>query len=162
MPTMPSPLHDLLERIEADPEPISSLESSRRLFKALADWQAALVGEAVGSGASWEEVGAALGTTRQAAWARFRSVAEQTEGRSIPHRQEVKAMQESIKDQLRSLQAQLKVLDQKWREQQAQLRHQSRDLERQRAEDRKKLQHDIRAAETTLRAEIRKLREPPP
>ena len=160
MTDMPASLREALTRTAEHPRAVAALGSTSDLFDALKDWQSELVAEAIDSGASWEDIGAALGTTRQAAWARFRSVAEELEGRTVPDQKEVKAMQQRVKDELRSLQIQLKSFDQKWREQQAQLRQQTRDLERHRADERKKLQQDVRAVEARLRAEIRALREP--
>lgn len=160
MTDIPASLQEALSRTEGHSQAISALGSTRHLFGAVTEWQSKLVAEAIQSGASWEDVGAALGTTRQAAWARFRSVAERLEGRTIPNQKEVAAMQQRVREELRSLRQQLKSFDQRWREQQAQLRRETRDLERKRLDERKELQQELRAAESALRDEIRALREP--
>jgi hypothetical protein len=162
VPTVPSSLEETLKRTMSDQEPVVALASTKELFGELAEWQGQLVSEALRAGATWDDIGSALGTTRQAAWARFRPVAEQLEGRSIPTPKEVKAVQQAIKDELRSLQDRLKSFDQKWRERHAELRQQTRELERQRAEERSALQHEIREAQAKLREEIRALRRPTP
>jgi predicted RNase H-like nuclease (RuvC/YqgF family) len=160
MADIPASLRESLERTKADPEPLSALGSSRQLFREISAWQTKLVAKAVGTGASWEEVGAALGTTRQAAWARFRSVAESDQEGPTFRPREVAAMKERVNQEVRSLQQKLKEFDEKWRARQAELRERARNLERERATERKQLQHEIRATTSELRDEIRRLREP--
>ncbi len=155
--------HSLLEswkRTTTEPETLSALASSRKLFKDISAWQSRLVADAVSAGASWEDVGEALGTTRQAAWARFRSVAEQIEGRSVPTSEEVRVVKQHVNEELRSLQSKLKDFDQKWRERQGELTRQARTLDRERREERKELQQEIRNATAELREEVRRLRQP--
>jgi hypothetical protein len=52
-------------------EPVPALCDAARAAAALEKLQADLVARARRSGRSWADVGAALGTTRQAAWQRF-------------------------------------------------------------------------------------------
>jgi len=162
MADIPGSLRESLERTKSDPEPLSALGSSRQLFREISAWQTKLVAKAVGAGASWEDVGAALGTTRQAAWARFRAVSESDQVTPILSPKEVVAMKEHVNQELRSLQQKLKEFDQTWRARQAELRESARDLERKRATERKLLQQEIRATTSELRDEIRRLREPIP
>jgi chromosome segregation ATPase len=143
-----------------DATAVDALKGTKLLFGEVAAWQSTLVENAIREGATWEEIGDALGTTRQAAWARFRSVAEKVEGLSVPSAQEVKTMTERVKEQLRDLQAQMKEWDDKWRRRQAELTDQARKLERERREERKQLQQDIRSVQHDLREEIRALRRP--
>jgi hypothetical protein len=157
MADIPASLQDLLDKTKTDPEPLSALGSSRQLFREISTWQTELVADAVGAGASWEDVGAALGTTRQAAWARFRSVAESEQ---MPDPKEVAAMRDQVREELRSLQQKVKDFDQKWRARQAELRDQARELERERASERKLLQQQLRTTTSELREEIRRLRSP--
>jgi hypothetical protein len=160
MADMPASLRDLLERTRTDPESLSALGSSRQLFKEISTWQSELVADAVGAGASWEDVGAALGTTRQAAWARFRSVAESDRQGQRPDPKEVAALRDQVRQELQSLQQKVKDFDQKWRARQAELRDQARELERERATERKLLQQELRTTTSELREEIRRLRSP--
>jgi hypothetical protein len=157
---IPASLEELLERTKTDPEPLSALGSSRQLFREISTWQSELVADAVGAGASWEDVGAALGTTRQAAWARFRSVAESDRQTQRPDPKEVAAMRDQVRQELQSLQQKVKDFDQKWRARQAELRDQTRELERERAAERKLLQQQLRTTTSELREEIRRLRSP--
>jgi hypothetical protein len=161
MSALPDPLRELLEETEAEQQPVPALLSSRRLFKEVSNWQAQMVAAALESGATWEEIGAALGTTRQAAWARFRSVAEKLEGHSVPTSQEVKAMNQRVKDELRGLQSRLKEFDEMWRERQAALTEQARKLEHDRRLERKQLQQEMRSIHASLRDEIHSLRQTP-
>ena len=68
---VPNALSDAVERASSEPA-VAAVAASRSLHQAVVQWQVDLVGEALAGGASWEDVGEALGTTRQAAWARFR------------------------------------------------------------------------------------------
>jgi hypothetical protein len=158
---IPEPLTTALGRTTDHSDPIEALRASRGLFKGLSTWQSQLVAEAVESGATWEQVGAALGTSRQAAWARFREIAERTQERRTPMAEEAAALQRRLKDDVRALEARLKALDGEWREARDGLQQQLRELDRQRVEERKALQQDVRETATTLREEIRRLREPP-
>ena len=148
------------ERARGAGDPVASLEATRVLFGELRDWQSELVRAALARDATWEDVGGALGTTRQAAWARFRDVAEAVEDRSIPSPQEVKAMTQREHDELRTLSEKVKEFDRKWRERQAELTAQARALERERADERRQLRAEIRGAHASLRAAIRELRAP--
>ena len=66
-------VHDGGLRLRGDWEadPIAALCETARTAAALEKLQADLVARARRSGRSWTDVGAALGTTRQAAWQRF-------------------------------------------------------------------------------------------
>lgn len=160
MGEVPEPLLDSWKATTGEPEALLALASSTRLFKEISSWQSRLVADALNVGASWEDVGEALGTTRQAAWARFRSVAEEVDGKSIPSHQEVRAVQQRVNEELRSLQTKLKDFDQKWRERQTELIRRAQVLERERREERKQLQQEIRSATAELRDQVRRLREP--
>jgi len=162
MAEVPEPLLDSWKATTGEPEALSALASSKRLFKEISSWQSRLVADALNVGASWEDVGEALGTTRQAAWARFRSVAEEVDGKSIPSHQEVRVVQQRVNEELRSLQTKLRNFDQKWRERQTELTRQTQVLERDRREERKQLQQEIRSATAELRDQVRRLREPTP
>ena len=145
----------------ADPDPLDALRSSRRLYGELPGWQGRLVVEGLRAGATWEQIGTALGTTRQAAWARFRHVAEQAEGRRGPMPEQVAALQGRLNDEVKALQGRLKTLDAEWRADRGRMQQELRALDRTRAEQRKQLQHELRETATTLRDEIRALREAP-
>jgi chromosome segregation ATPase len=159
--TAPTPVRDAWERATEISDPLAALTGTRELFGEIASWQTTLVEDALRTSATWEEIGAALGTTRQAAWARFRSVAEQVEGLSIPNSKEVKEMSRHVKDELRGLQSKLNDFDQTWRERQADLTEQARQLERERRQERKQLQQEMRSLQASLRDEINALREVP-
>ena len=66
-------LQRVWERVSRDAEPMAALRASKLLRLVLARWDRILVKEALEAGATWEELGRALGVSRQAVWARFRS-----------------------------------------------------------------------------------------
>jgi len=158
---IPDELNDTWTAATEDPDALDALRASRGLFAQLSTWQGRLVAEGLQAGATWEQVGSALGTTRQAAWARFREVAETTEGRKIPMPQQVAALQTKLNDEMKGLQERLKGLDAGWREERERLQEELRELDRERAEQRKALQQELRDTAAALRDEIRALREAP-
>jgi hypothetical protein len=158
---IPDELNDAWTAATEDPDALDALRASRGLFAQLSNWQGRLVAEGLQAGATWEQVGSALGTTRQAAWARFREVAEKTEGRRVPMPEQVAALQTKLNDEMKGLQDRLKGLDADWREDRARLQEELRALDRERAEQRKALQQELRDTAAVLRDEIRALREAP-
>ena len=160
MRQMPKSVLEAWAEATSDTDSLATLGATKVLVGEVAQWQSDLVRDAVGRGATWDDIGAALGTTRQAAWARFRSVAEEETDTSIPMRQEVKAVTQRINDELRALQTRLKDFDEKWRARQTELSLQARELERARREERKQLQQELRSIHGDLRQELRRLREP--
>ena len=66
-------LQRVWDRVIRDAEPVAALRASKLLRLVLARWDRILVREALEAGATWEELGRALGVSRQAVWARFRS-----------------------------------------------------------------------------------------
>jgi hypothetical protein len=156
---IPNELKDAWTAATEDPGALDALRASRGLFAPLTNWQGQLVAEALQEGATWEQIGSALGTTRQAAWARFRDVAETTEGRRIPMPEQVAALQTKINDEIKGLQERLKTLDSGWREDRERLQEELRALDRERGERRKAIQQELRDTATALREEIRALRE---
>jgi t-SNARE complex subunit (syntaxin) len=157
---IPGSLRDLVDATDAESHPVDALRSSRALFKKVSEWQKRIVAEAIESGATWEEIGDALGTTRQAAWGRFRNVIEGTEDRSRLDAEEVKSMNQQVKEQVRALRLRLDHFDEKWRERQGELKKKIRELERERREERKELQQDIGSMQSSLREEMRAIRGP--
>jgi Na+/phosphate symporter len=156
---IPKSLRDLLDATDAESHPVDELRSSRGLFKEVSEWQKRIVAEAIDSGATWEEIGDALGTTRQAAWGRFRNVIND-EDRSRLDAEEVKSLNQHVNEQVRVLRLRLDHFDEKWRERQGELKKKIRELERERREERKELQQDISSMQSSLREEIRAIRGP--
>lgn len=64
-------LHVLLAAATSGAD-LDALESARDLRALLYEWEGVLARRAVEAGASWEEVGALLGVSKQAAWTRYR------------------------------------------------------------------------------------------
>lgn len=62
----------------ADGEALGALAAARDLRALLYEWEGVLARKAVANGASWEEIGALLGVSRQAAWTRYRDGSVET------------------------------------------------------------------------------------
>ena len=74
--------------------------------------------QALSHGATWEAVGDALGTTRQAAWARFRHVVEAGGGLAMERQGELRDQAAAIRERA---QLRLRELDDQWRQETARL-----------------------------------------
>lgn len=75
---MAEPLHTrrfnrALESLQAVPDPLLRLEAIRRSRKALDDLETATVIAARAQGASWRDIGAVYGLSKQGAQQRFRA-----------------------------------------------------------------------------------------
>jgi molybdenum cofactor biosynthesis enzyme len=69
-----------LGALDAAGEPISRLEAARRLREAAEELEAAEVAAARKAGATWDEIGACYGLTKQGAQQRFRAARSQSKG----------------------------------------------------------------------------------
>lgn len=65
-------LHAAIKRVEAAANPLEALERVGDVRAELSRWEAMQARAALSDGASWADVGAAVGTSRQAAWERLR------------------------------------------------------------------------------------------
>lgn len=72
MEDVPPELKDAWERTTSSADPLEALRGARDLKDTLARFEARLARHALASGETWETIGAALGTSRQAAWERLR------------------------------------------------------------------------------------------
>lgn len=72
MDEVPADLRDAWQRTVASASPLDALRGARDLKDALARFEAHLARQALAGGETWETIGAALGTSRQAAWERLR------------------------------------------------------------------------------------------
>ena len=70
-------LHALLAAATSGAD-LDALGSARDLRALLYEWEGVLARRAVEAGASWEEVGALLGVSKQAAWTRYRDSRSET------------------------------------------------------------------------------------
>jgi hypothetical protein len=62
----------------AGDDPLASLSAARDLRALLYEHEGVLARAAVDAGSSWEEIGALLGVSRQAAWTRYRDASGET------------------------------------------------------------------------------------
>jgi hypothetical protein len=92
-------------------DPLDALRASRSLAGHLSGWEAHLVDEATGSGATWEAVGGAVGVSRQAAWERFhthvgsfrKQIKAESRELAARHRQEVADFRQSVKQRSKGI-----------------------------------------------------------
>ena len=72
MQDVPAELKGAWDRTVAADDPLDGLRGARDLKDQLSRFEAKLAREALAAGETWETIGAALGTSRQAAWERLR------------------------------------------------------------------------------------------
>jgi uncharacterized membrane protein len=72
MEDVPPELKDAWQRTTESDDALASLRGARDLKDALQRFEAHLARRALANGETWETIGAALGTSRQAAWERLR------------------------------------------------------------------------------------------
>ena len=157
MRKIPSELAEAWQRLPTDP-PLAALASSHQVHRTLANWQNALVKEAVEDGASWEEIGVALGTSKQGAWARFRAAVGEQGGQETMH-DPVLQTKQRVRELRNAEQARLSEMDTKWREEQQRLRQQVHESKDRLAEARRHHAQERREARQNLRREMEKLRK---
>lgn len=68
----PSELRAAIDGASGVDDPLAALAHVATVRDELGRWEAMLAREALADGASWATIGAALGTSRQAAWERLR------------------------------------------------------------------------------------------
>src|SRR5262245_30438708 len=101
--TLPATLVRTWDNSTTNPDPLVALAASQQLWKKWVDFQEALVSEALRADATWDDIGRTLGTSRQAAWARFKDAAAGTK-REDELKQEAERVKE-VRERIRSLQA---------------------------------------------------------
>jgi hypothetical protein len=72
MAEVPPELKDAWQRTTSSTDPLDGLRAARDLKDELQRFEANLARAALAAGETWETIGAALGTSRQAAWERLR------------------------------------------------------------------------------------------
>ena len=72
MDEVPPELKDAWERTVSSGDPLEALRGARDLKDELQRFEAHLARAALAAGETWETIGSALGTSRQAAWERLR------------------------------------------------------------------------------------------
>ncbi len=71
-------MRDLLEHALEDEDALGALAATRDLRVLLYEWEGVLARNGVIGGASWEDIGALLGVSKQAAWNRYKEPAAET------------------------------------------------------------------------------------
>ena len=72
MADVPPELKEAWDRTTSSTDPLEGLRAARDLKEALQRFEANLARHALAAGETWETIGKALGTSRQAAWERLR------------------------------------------------------------------------------------------
>jgi gas vesicle protein len=143
-----------------------ALQASRGFWRQWAQWQSLLVAETVAAGATWDDIGHALGTSRQAAWARFRKVAEETnQGGAMQAQEQVERLSKEFAENVKAIQERLRTIDAKGQEEgkhlQAQvklLHEQMHALGKKMADERKGLHNEVRQMIRSVQVQINTLR----
>ena len=141
-----------------DASPLDALGASHTIHRALAHWQTDLVREALAGGASWEEIGAALGTTRQAAWARFRVQLGEKGGPMAMEQDGRHEARQRAREAFVAGHKQLREIEDKWRDEQAQLRQLVRESKERLTEARQQYARKRQEAREELRRQVRAAR----
>jgi hypothetical protein len=152
---IPSSVADVWADVSGASDALGTLGASRRLHRAIASWQGTLVQRALAEGATWEQIGASLGSTRQAAWARFRHLVEGDERGAdtrVEFRQRRDELRQATNDQLRQV-------ENHWRQERTRLRDQLRESRRQLRDAAQRYKSDKSSARTELRRAIQELGE---
>ena len=108
---VPPAMTEAWESATAAPDPLEALAATRTLSALLSEWQAHLAAEATAAGATWEVVGGAIGTSRQAAWERFHHdvrefrdlVVQEANDLGARHRQEVREFRQRVKERAKQV-----------------------------------------------------------
>lgn len=130
-------------------DPLAALSATKEFWPRWAEWQATLAREAIANGATWDEIGRAMGTSRQAAWGRFKAAVE---GDKPMEKENEWQLREAIKE----MQARGRERDQALSANRKRLRDDLRALDRQRAQERTELQQQIREFRVRLSDSRRK------
>jgi hypothetical protein len=147
-------INDAWKQATHEADPVAALEAFTELRRHLARWQETLVSQAISAGATWDEIGDATGTSRQAAWGRFRKLTGERNGGSAAMHEKIGELNRRVTAESKQLQERLKALNDKWRKEQRLLQDQVQGLTKQIAQDRKALQEEIRQKMSSIREEI--------
>ena len=164
--TIPDTLRQTWESATQHPDPLIALQATRGFWRQWAQWQSVLVAETLKAEATWDDIGHALGTSRQAAWARFRNVIEETnEGGAMQTQEQVERLSKELTENVKVIQERLRSIDTKGQEERKHLqdqvkllREQIRVLSKQMADERKALQNEVRQMMRSAQAQINALR----
>ncbi|HKW69958.1 MAG TPA: hypothetical protein VJP81_05185 [Candidatus Dormibacteraeota bacterium] len=136
-------------------QPLAALTASHALHRALAGWQVDLVKVAVANGSSWEEVGSALETTKQAAWSRFRHAVGEQGGDALTDIEDRRQARRRAKEVWARGQERLREMDARWHEEQKRLLQRVREGKDALAEAKARHQRERRAARQALAKEVK-------
>jgi hypothetical protein len=141
------------DRSTADPDPLTALAATRDLARGVDRWQGTLVREAIGGGATWEQIGDTLGTSRQAAWARFRHMLEEEKGGKMD--QETEDLKRRIHDEVRALREAMKAMDESHRRARHEAVDRLKNVEREAKQERQELRAQMMESIRSLQADLR-------
>lgn len=164
--TIPHTLRQTWESATQHPDRLIALQASRGFWRQWAQWQSILVAESLKAGATWDDIGRALGTSRQAAWARFRTVIEETnDGGAMQTQEQVERLGKEFAENVKAIRERLRTIDaegQKERkhlqDQVKLLREQIRALSKKMADERKAVENEVRQMMRSAQGEINTLR----
>jgi hypothetical protein len=140
--TVPKALTEHWDTATRATDPLEALGASNGFWEQWAQWQGTLVAEALKAGATWEQIGEAMGTSRQAAWARFRTSIE-GDAAAAPTREHLVEARFQLRQQLRELHQRVHERDQAWRAERARALDEVRVLDDRRSQERAALREEM-------------------
>jgi hypothetical protein len=126
------------------PNALTALRATKDFWPYWAQWQKVLAREAIANGATWDEIGRAMGTSRQAAWGRFKADVEGVEPMQ-------KESERQIRDAIKEAKACGHERNQALTEERRRLRDDLRALDKKRTQERTELQQQIKILQGRLR-----------
>lgn len=118
--------------------PLTALRATKEFWPLWAQWQAALAREAIANGATWDEIGQAMGTSRQAAWGRFKAAVEGGKPMEME-----KENERQLRDAIKEIQVSGRKRDQELAANRIRLRDDLRALDKQRVQERTERRQEL-------------------
>ena len=135
---VPHDLEQCWENATRNPDPLKALNATKEFWPLWAGWQASLAREAIDNGRTWDEIGRAMGTSRQGAWGRFKAVVEG--GRQMNMEKE---NERQLREAIKEIRARGREHDRALAADRRRLLDDLQALDRQRARERKEVRYKI-------------------
>jgi len=149
---IPNELQQSWDNGTKDPNPLTALNATKEFWPMWAQWQAVLAREAIANGATWDEIGRAMGTSRQAAWGRFKTTSEGSKSMETE-----KDKERQLKESIKEIQTRGRERDRALAADRKRLHDDLHTLDRQRSQERKERKHQIEELRASLRKRHHKI-----
>lgn len=145
---IPADLQQCWDASTRSSDVIAALKASGELWLLWAKWQATLVREAVAGGATWDEIGRSVGTSRQAAWGKFKGALE---GDRLMEKEKEKEKKRQIRDSIAEILAKGRERDRELAADRKRLRDELHAVDKKRVQERREREHQIAEIRSGLR-----------